>query len=106
MRCGGQEGPTEYLRLLILSGWDDFCSVHRIQVEGVVTAPSPTVKRKLTRQGTGLKRDAHLEVSIPEPAQKESNEPDAPRKPDHTSPWNPTSPTAGAASTEAGLPSA
>mmetsp|Transcript_44247 Transcript_44247/g.99756 ORF Transcript_44247/g.99756 Transcript_44247/m.99756 type:complete len:201 (-) Transcript_44247:111-713(-) len=91
--CGNQDGPTEFLRLLILSGWDDFCSVHRIQVDGV--AANLTVKRRISRQPTGLKKDGHLEVSIPEHAQKENNEPDAPRKPDHTSPWSTPNGSAG-----------
>jgi len=89
VRCGSQEQPTDYVRLMILSGWDDFCSVHRIQVDGVVEASSPQ-RRAMSKRATGAPathRDSVLEVSVPGRMPKEDHEPDAPRKPDRTSPW-------------------
>mmetsp|Transcript_27830 Transcript_27830/g.88450 ORF Transcript_27830/g.88450 Transcript_27830/m.88450 type:complete len:199 (-) Transcript_27830:140-736(-) len=90
LRCGEQEQPTEFVRLLILSGWDDFCSVHSIQVDGVAMEP-PARRHKLHKTTTGLKKPGHdrtkeLEVTIPEQMQKD-NEPDAPRKHDSASAW-------------------
>jgi len=32
LACLQQDRPLRYIRLLILSGWHDFCSVHRLQV--------------------------------------------------------------------------
>jgi len=93
VRCEGQERPLEYVRLLILSGWDDFCSVHRIQVDGV--AIDSPARRMASKQAASLKhgdsmmeeRRGSLAVAIPEHTVKEGDEPDAPRKPDHMSPW-------------------
>eukprot|EP00929_Paragymnodinium_shiwhaense_P112116 TRINITY_DN80371_c0_g1_i1.p1 TRINITY_DN80371_c0_g1~~TRINITY_DN80371_c0_g1_i1.p1 ORF type:complete len:466 (+),score=81.97 TRINITY_DN80371_c0_g1_i1:118-1515(+) len=34
--CRSQPGPCGYLRLQILSGWGDFCSIHRLQVQYAV----------------------------------------------------------------------
>merc|ERR1719311_571633 len=31
--CRDQEAPTRYIKVMILSGWHDFCSVHKIGVE-------------------------------------------------------------------------
>jgi len=32
LRCEGQNVPTRFVKAKILSGWDDFCTVHRIVV--------------------------------------------------------------------------
>mmetsp|Transcript_101356 Transcript_101356/g.302243 ORF Transcript_101356/g.302243 Transcript_101356/m.302243 type:complete len:203 (+) Transcript_101356:172-780(+) len=99
MLCGEQVRPTEYVRLLILSGWDDFCTIHRIQVLGVaLDSPLRRARSKMigspaehTPDEAAVDEDAPpLMVSIPEHAPKETNEPDAPRKPSHTSPWQST----------------
>mmetsp|Transcript_106214 Transcript_106214/g.331335 ORF Transcript_106214/g.331335 Transcript_106214/m.331335 type:complete len:209 (-) Transcript_106214:37-663(-) len=101
MPCGQQEKPTEFVRLLILSGWDDFCSVHRIQVDGVAASSSPMRRGRSKMISSpsnaagpggsgGIEEEPGspgLKVEIPDHAPKEGNEPDAPRKPDHMSPW-------------------
>mmetsp|Transcript_62883 Transcript_62883/g.142134 ORF Transcript_62883/g.142134 Transcript_62883/m.142134 type:complete len:137 (-) Transcript_62883:109-519(-) len=33
LRCTDQGEPAAYVKVLILSGWHDFCSVHRVVVE-------------------------------------------------------------------------
>jgi len=33
LRCEGQNMPTRFVKAKILSGWDDFCTVHRIVVQ-------------------------------------------------------------------------
>mmetsp|Transcript_92783 Transcript_92783/g.198952 ORF Transcript_92783/g.198952 Transcript_92783/m.198952 type:complete len:210 (-) Transcript_92783:41-670(-) len=86
-----QDGPTEYLRLVILSGWDDFCSVHRIQINGVVVDRPPRSRSKESKAFLSQKTRESLEVKIPEhrmvKSREEKHEPDAPRQPDHASPW-------------------
>lgn len=95
LTCSKQE--IDYVLLVILSGWDDFCTIHNIQVDGERVAP----RRESTRSAQGMssggraasKRPSeyhtNLEVSIPEHPIKEKNEPDAPRKPDNTRTWGP-----------------
>lgn len=81
--------PLEFIRVLILSGWDDFCTVHNIQVDGEIAGP-PIMSRRMSLKST-LTRErtvSMLEVSIPEPAPRGQHEPDAPRRPDGTSAWN------------------
>lgn len=37
LRCGApSEGPLSYVRVVVVSGWLDFCSLHKIEVEGEV----------------------------------------------------------------------
>eukprot|EP00441_Pelagodinium_beii_P047300 CAMPEP_0197621972 /NCGR_PEP_ID=MMETSP1338-20131121/2381_1 /TAXON_ID=43686 ORGANISM="Pelagodinium beii, Strain RCC1491" /NCGR_SAMPLE_ID=MMETSP1338 /ASSEMBLY_ACC=CAM_ASM_000754 /LENGTH=135 /DNA_ID=CAMNT_0043191563 /DNA_START=48 /DNA_END=455 /DNA_ORIENTATION=+ len=31
--CYGSSEPAAYVKVMILSGWSDFCSVHKVQVE-------------------------------------------------------------------------
>lgn len=119
------ERPIEFLRIIIFSGWHDFCSIHQIQADGTAvprpskapTTPrtqqdeydhlplddgplqerrpersgsqrcvspssSQNLSRRLKRQGT-----RPLEVSIPQVSLKKQDEPDAPREPDKTCPW-------------------
>mmetsp|Transcript_24244 Transcript_24244/g.50400 ORF Transcript_24244/g.50400 Transcript_24244/m.50400 type:complete len:137 (-) Transcript_24244:298-708(-) len=33
LRCNDQGEPAAYVKVLILAGWHDFCSVHRVVVE-------------------------------------------------------------------------
>lgn len=110
LHCSSQDGPTKFVRLLILSGWADFCSIHQIQVEGTaVDAPRPLQRRRSSstaasssptrmssrmstvripaRSSTGNVNS--LEVVIPESKtlDRDGHEPDAPRKPDGVSAW-------------------
>merc|ERR1712061_772674 len=77
--CHQQDKPTEYLRLVINSGWDDFCSVHRIKVEGVFVEKRGAGTRMSVRRGSKMGtstdnvNDSGLEVSIPEHAAKDKN---------------------------------
>lgn len=85
LACAGGGETIEYIRVVILSGWFDFCTVHNVRVEGEITMRRPTVKRKsLNKVGQPL------EVAIPEDhmaVQAQSLEPYAPRVPSETSPW-------------------
>lgn len=114
MPCHNQE--IEFLRLVILSGWDDFCTVHRIHVDGQsvgtrrdVTVFKNSKSAQLAKDDTsrkdskshsvstvmnGKRRQSEhhggvLEVSIPEHKLQEKTEPDAPRMPDNTRTWGP-----------------
>jgi len=93
LRCSSQDGPTKFVRLLILSGWADFCSIHQIQVEGTAVEDPvprrdplmPSVQIPVSR---GSRADS-LEVVIPESKMlgRDGHEPDAPRKPHGVSAW-------------------
>lgn len=98
LACNKQE--IDYVRLVILSGWDDFCTVHNIQVDGerVISRKASTwFANGVGSSGRGsdfanLGRrpseiHGHLEVSIPEHEIKEKNVPDTPRKLDTTRTW-------------------
>lgn len=114
MQCRNQE--IEFLRLVILSGWDDFCTVHHIHVDGQSVDPRRDVtvfknsksaqftKEDINRKeskshsvaagNNGKRRQSEhhggiLEVSIPEHKLQEKSEPDAPRMPDNTRTWGP-----------------
>jgi len=107
LHCNSQDVPTQFVRLLILSGWADFCSIHQIQVEGTaVENPSPSKRRdprmpsvrlparsisgQSRRKSCDLSGNTNpLEVVIPESKMlaKDGHEPDAPRKPDGVSAW-------------------
>eukprot|EP00419_Tripos_fusus_P003162 CAMPEP_0172679898 /NCGR_PEP_ID=MMETSP1074-20121228/16385_1 /TAXON_ID=2916 /ORGANISM="Ceratium fusus, Strain PA161109" /LENGTH=201 /DNA_ID=CAMNT_0013498141 /DNA_START=44 /DNA_END=649 /DNA_ORIENTATION=- len=90
--CGDDGRPLEFIRVLILSGWDDFCTVHDIQVDGEKVS-SPVMSRRSSSKTTTTKVQLNergmsmLEVTIPEQAAKGQHEPDAPRRPDGTCPW-------------------
>jgi len=97
LRCSSQDGPTKFVRLLILSGWADFCSIHQIQVEGTaVEAPVPLQRRDARKVSVRMPsfrstpgNVKSLEVDIPESKllARDGHEPDAPRKPDGACPW-------------------
>lgn len=94
LRCSSQNGPTKFVRILILSGWADFCSIHQIQVEGTaVEAPvprrAPVPGRAPVQRRGSIGNMESLEVVIPESKMlgKDGHEPDAPRKPDGVSAW-------------------
>lgn len=86
----GEEGLIEFIRVSILSAWHDFASVHRVHVEG-----EPIGKRRTSVDGGSPARAGELSVSIPahrEHARRADrtphDEPDAPRQPADTTPWN------------------
>lgn len=86
--CNDQDQPIVFIRLYILAGWHDFCSVHRLQVKGT-QAPrsasppvyddpgspgvSSTSSRMVRRATSGL------HVDIPPSTLEHAGEPDAPR---------------------------
>mmetsp|Transcript_67461 Transcript_67461/g.170168 ORF Transcript_67461/g.170168 Transcript_67461/m.170168 type:complete len:213 (-) Transcript_67461:54-692(-) len=108
-QCEVQERPTVFIKLSILSGWDDFCSIHTLQVEGqaaaapaVAAAPAPPLptrpaedkpqrtRERLPSQSAELRRGntGALEVQIPEHGIiKDKNEPDAPKQHDNIATW-------------------
>mmetsp|Transcript_21149 Transcript_21149/g.59474 ORF Transcript_21149/g.59474 Transcript_21149/m.59474 type:complete len:243 (+) Transcript_21149:124-852(+) len=116
MQCRNQE--IEFLRLVILSGWDDFCTVHHIHVDGQGVAPGRDVRVFKNSKSATFTKDGHshaaganakrrqsehhhggidyglgmLEVSIPEHKLQEKSEPDAPRMPDNTRTWGSAGP--------------
>lgn len=96
LMCSKQE--IEYVKLVILSGWDDFCTVHKIQLDGEHVTPRKENASKLRRGATSenlnrrrnsMDGGGNLEVQIPDHVIKEGNEPDAPRKPDSVKTWGP-----------------
>lgn len=99
--CQGQDRPVRYIRMMILSGWHDFCSVHRLQVQA--TKPDDadihhaekdrSLHHSRTREGSLVRRPSsavrHLHVDIPQHKTIEHpDEPDAPRQV-HPTPWRP-----------------
>lgn len=103
--------PMGFIKMVILSGWSDFVSLHLIHVEGDAaenigrlpknplslgpTAElSPGQPKSPPRQASGTRglamaRKITMEVLIPEPNQRKpaAGEPDAPRERADTSPW-------------------
>mmetsp|Transcript_51984 Transcript_51984/g.137318 ORF Transcript_51984/g.137318 Transcript_51984/m.137318 type:complete len:213 (+) Transcript_51984:120-758(+) len=62
MACPSAESaqPVEWVKLTIASGWSDFCSVHKLQVHGEVTA----VSRQSTKGGLIQRRATQTNVEI------------------------------------------
>jgi len=61
-----QQKPVKYVRLSIISGWHDFCSVHRLQLETTVADEGATLRRP--RSNIMQRRpcfDRILKVDIP-----------------------------------------
>lgn len=85
-----QQQPVKYVRLAILSGWHDFCSVHRLQLETTVADEDTPVRRAPSTASIGGRARSNiglmqrrpsldgLEVDIPTVAGN-SDEPVAPR---------------------------
>eukprot|EP00929_Paragymnodinium_shiwhaense_P019729 TRINITY_DN13351_c0_g1_i1.p2 TRINITY_DN13351_c0_g1~~TRINITY_DN13351_c0_g1_i1.p2 ORF type:complete len:237 (-),score=52.16 TRINITY_DN13351_c0_g1_i1:67-777(-) len=106
LHCPGeQRAPQEFIRLVLLSGWHDFCSVHRLSVDGEVDESVRAAKaaavaagmngarnRKASKQnsmGGFLRQDTKpLEIEIPKTRSTRSDEPDAPREPADTTAWS------------------
>lgn len=106
--CAEHRLPLEFVRLVILSGWHDFCSVHRVLLEGVPAPQGRVSPRSLSRRPSGTdlasRRRAskesrgelgdqpasNLEIDIPPRASHKElagDEPLAPRVPAHESAW-------------------
>mmetsp|Transcript_28450 Transcript_28450/g.52472 ORF Transcript_28450/g.52472 Transcript_28450/m.52472 type:complete len:235 (+) Transcript_28450:188-892(+) len=89
--CNHQQQPIVFIRLYILAGWHDFCSVHRLQVKGT-QAPrsaspayvehdplSPAHSTASTNSRMVRRAASGLHVDIPPTQVEHAGEPDAPR---------------------------
>lgn len=94
VQCGHIDRPILFIRLYILSGWHDFCSVHRFQVHGTeapmpasaaaareedVTSPTPSALSHHSRTSLARRNSKDLFVQIPPHDLNHGTEPDAPR---------------------------
>eukprot|EP00927_Polykrikos_kofoidii_P062425 TRINITY_DN57236_c0_g1_i1.p1 TRINITY_DN57236_c0_g1~~TRINITY_DN57236_c0_g1_i1.p1 ORF type:complete len:210 (+),score=25.86 TRINITY_DN57236_c0_g1_i1:313-942(+) len=107
MTSGNHDLCVRYVRVLILSGWHDFCSVHRVFIDGHPVPGSasskPSAAQLETRRGSKIRASSNtrlsecalgLEISIPsrEPPQDATHdEPGAPRVHADESAWKNTS---------------
>lgn len=102
LACPAQDRPIRYIRMMILSGWHDFCSVHRLQVKATkpTSADMPVDDRQeeystgegdfarqrsnesgMARRRLSSRTHSDLKVDIPPThiQAKHSREDDAPR---------------------------
>jgi len=111
IQCSPQNNGSEYCKLVISSGWHDFCSIHRIVVEGE-SAPSAAqqmragpgrrpssndllIKRSVAKQDDAVastKSQPQLEIEIPKTdnfqfEKDDDAEPDAPRETADVGAW-------------------
>jgi len=113
-----EEKAMTFVKLVILSGWDDFCAVSNLQVHGQPPADEGRERPRLGEGGIAARRASSkaprprgftgeseqgmrerrpstedLSVMIPQRTfqhEKAKTEPDAPRMPDSQSPWDAT----------------
>mmetsp|Transcript_65619 Transcript_65619/g.182515 ORF Transcript_65619/g.182515 Transcript_65619/m.182515 type:complete len:216 (-) Transcript_65619:174-821(-) len=99
LRCD-EHVPFGFIRVVVLSGWHDFCTIHRICVDGDVIegkhSPSGGKKESDVRSRRRESRASQhpdlaqtdLEIVIPsQRLQNQNDEPDAPRLPANVSGW-------------------
>jgi heat shock protein beta-11 len=101
--CHDLERPVNFVRMMILSGWHDFCSVHRLQVRSDPHSPEEraaiaqahghgdwhevsssldgnlAMQRRPSKVRVGRNSHAELNVEIPPHQLEHKDEPDAPR---------------------------
>jgi heat shock protein beta-11 len=82
-----EDKPLRYIRMMILSGWHDFCSVHRLQVKAHGARRNSEMPHRSDSfmEGRRPSKARNLNVQIPPHELLHPDEPDAPRS--SREPW-------------------